>query len=704
MFLQIVRATCLVLLTTLSPVSLGQSTDTDSVDIDTLSSDITTAREQGDMERADALAATFLEMAKSSSSNKAIALATYQQARNAMERNNYPEAQSLLQSSISIYQDINDSVGLAEAYRQMGLTYRYQSNYSIALEYIYQALQLFQQDGDKNNMASIQNSIGIVLEKLGEYEEATAAHQQALELNREIGDQEGIASALFNLGDLRRVMGDYEEAFTYYQDALVLDEKSGIQKNIAYSHNKLGFILTLMGEFDTARVHLTKALDIFTQIQAPRDADWARSSLAQLELEMGNLTQAKSLIEGVIERARENNFNSLLVDALKVAAKIAYLERDYDLAIEYIEQGLAQAKENNERPDESIFEALRVDVLSVQESWKQAFDALQRQKTLDDQILDSQRANAIAKVQAQSEFVRQSLQIELLEKEKAIQNVRLEQRELYRNLWIFATMAAGIVVFLLYGRSIQRKINVSLEEMVALRTRELERKNRELENAYAEMEAISITDKLTGIRNRRFLENQIDADLEQSLRQFQDWRSGKAEKPIQSDIVVFVIDMDNFKSVNDLYGHNAGDKVLIQLADRMAKVFRHSDYLIRWGGEEFIAVARFIDRHDAGELAQRLVDAVHDVPFDIADDKSIQQSCSIGYACHPLVPTDPQSDGLPTILAMADACLYMAKHSGKNTWLGVDSVSDRQHVTTEITPSGLRALAGTKKATLRRPL
>ena len=661
------------------------------------------ARQQGRLDDAENLAYELLTQASSLDNQTVQADALYQQARISMERNLYPEAQTLLNQSIQMYQDQGDELSLGEAYRQLGLTYRYQSNYPTALEYIYLSMQIFQQGDDQKSIAAAYNSIGVVMEKMGQYEEAAQAHQLALEIEYEIGDSEGLASALYNLGDIRRDMGDHELAFKYFQDALKLDIETGNKKNIAYSNLKIGDALIAIGDYQQARTHLNEALTLFREIETPRDTDWAITNLARLEMQIGNLTLAQSLIEGVIERATKNQYNSLLVEAYQVASELAIKQQDFNKALNYVEAGLNQAKENGELAEQSSFEALRVQVHMATDSLKQAIQALQRQKQLDDIIINEKRLDSIARVQAQTEFVRRAHQIELLEKEKALQAAKSKQQALSRQFWLITVIACSFLVILLYARMLQNKINRRLENQVAQRTRELEIKNQQLAQAYRDMETISMTDKLTGIHNRRFLEQHIDADLEQCNRVYLDWLNGKSTKPHQADLAVFICDMDNFKQVNDKYGHNAGDRVLKQFAERMAKVFRHSDYLVRWGGEEFVAVARFIERDDADTLAMRMQEIINTQPFVLNDTQSAFQTCSIGFACFPLLPGKKEQSNWQTLIALADACLYKVKTSGKNSWMGIKEVTEEALCAEEISQNRLTNLLNSGKLIASMP-
>tara|TARA_R110002126_G_scaffold282396_3_gene430785 strand:- start:9921 stop:11990 length:2070 start_codon:yes stop_codon:yes gene_type:complete len=639
-------------------------------ELNSLRQAVAEARQQGKMNSADQLAQQYLSAAIAQADQKELGNAYYQLGRNAMERNNYPQAREYLEQAISQYKSVAETLSLANALRQLGQTFRYQSDYQKALEYLYQAMQLYQQLNDPSAIASGYNSIGTTLEKMGQYEQALQAHQQSLTLHYQTGNKSGIASAIYNLGDLHRVLGDTSQALSYFQQALELDKANGNLRDIAYSHNKLGFLYSESGDYQQAADHLQQALSLFEQISAPRDVDWARTNQARLAMHQGNFPQAVTLITGVISRATAHNYNSLLVDAYKLATELAIAMGEYDSALDYIEAGVSRARQNNERADEAQLEQMRVNVLLQQDRTREALAALMQQNKLEDDIFNNKRVSAIASIQAQTEFIRQQQQIDRLQQQQILQQALLEQHRWSRNFWILGLAAAFILLLSLYRRLIQKRLNQRLSQQVAARTAELNQKNHELSLAYQQLETISLTDKLTGLHNRRFLEDHIESDLEHCRRLQQDWQAGKTAKPKGADLVVFMIDLDNFKALNDTYGHTVGDLVLQQLKHRMQLVFRQTDYLVRWGGEEFVAVARFIEREDASQLAGRFVESVHRAPFEVDEQLSLNVSCSVGYACYPL-PADATTQPWPALLRLADLCLYAAKYSGRNGWVGV---------------------------------
>jgi diguanylate cyclase (GGDEF)-like protein len=195
----------------------------------------------------------------------------------------------------------------------------------------------------------------------------------------------------------------------------------------------------------------------------------------------------------------------------------------------------------------------------------------------------------------------------------------------------------------------------------------LVRQNEALEGANANLVEASATDSLTGLRNRRSLLQHLPGDVALALRSFE--RAAK-EPPTDADLTFFLIDLDNFKSVNDERGHAAGDAVLSALRARLRSVCRDTDYLVRWGGEEFLVVARQSDRRSAAELAERLRIAIADKPFEV-EGGQVNMTASIGFACFPFDPASPKSCSWEKVVDFADQALYRAKAAGRNTWRGL---------------------------------
>ena len=201
---------------------------------------------------------------------------------------------------------------------------------------------------------------------------------------------------------------------------------------------------------------------------------------------------------------------------------------------------------------------------------------------------------------------------------------------------------------------------------------EFAKKSLALMRAHDAIEEASLTDALTGLRNRRFVEQQLDADISLCLRRYKQWlMTPGSPPPPDADTLFFMVDIDHFKSLNDTLGHAAGDRVLSQMKERLKQACRESDYLVRWGGEEFLVIARGVRRADGEHLAERIRAAVDGRGFDVGGTQLVSKSCSVGFAAFPVLTRAPEAMSWRKALELADQALYLAKRSGRNAWIGL---------------------------------
>jgi two-component system, cell cycle response regulator len=159
---------------------------------------------------------------------------------------------------------------------------------------------------------------------------------------------------------------------------------------------------------------------------------------------------------------------------------------------------------------------------------------------------------------------------------------------------------------------------------------------------------LAITDSLTGLYNRRYLETHLGHLVEHFINR------GKA-------LSVLAIDVDHFKLINDTHGHDAGDKVLQELATRIRLCTRTIDLCCRTGGEEFVLVLPSTDLEAAERVAERLRKAVAGNDFVVSDDVGISVTISVGVAT-----LGDATDTLDRLLKRGDSALYAAKREGRN--------------------------------------
>jgi two-component system cell cycle response regulator len=191
-----------------------------------------------------------------------------------------------------------------------------------------------------------------------------------------------------------------------------------------------------------------------------------------------------------------------------------------------------------------------------------------------------------------------------------------------------------------------------IEELVARVTAavRVKRLQDELYNANRLLTHQAMTDALTGLANRRHGFGELDRLVASSQRHAR-------------SLCVLMCDLDHFKTLNDTYGHDAGDSCLREAARRLADAVRTSDLPIRWGGEEFVVLMPDASSGHAADVAERIRSAVADPPFRAGRD-TIHVTMSVGWAMR------RDTENGPDLVARADTALYEAKRRGRNAVVG----------------------------------
>ena len=183
-----------------------------------------------------------------------------------------------------------------------------------------------------------------------------------------------------------------------------------------------------------------------------------------------------------------------------------------------------------------------------------------------------------------------------------------------------------------------KELNDALENRVRQRT-------GELFNANQQLQTLASTDELTGISNRRQMRKLGEEEAN---------RSGRSQRPFS----VMMLDIDHFKSINDRYGHDVGDRCLQAFAQAVESVLRSVDRFGRWGGEEFIIIVQDSNRVDMARLCGKLLDSIRGIAVPV-EDQNVTFTVSIGVA-------EWHGISFEKLVAEADDALYRAKDQGRD--------------------------------------
>ena len=464
-------------------------------------------------------------------------------------------------------------------------------------------------------------------------------------------------------GNTLRTLGQAETALPFLEEALDLAHDMHDDQRTVHALLWLARIYTNTGNYDRASEQLDSArqmamllndeaaltdVDINASDIADRRGDRAaerRASFAALEhakLSSSDKWLAQALINLGDSYLKTHDFNESLKYS-KQALPLTSPTRGGQGSIALFNEGLAYIGLGNIKPgeklaEEAIAQAIAGENLtSAQELLREYGDALERAGYLmmaiqvyhrydqvAEKIMTNTRQRAFLELSAKFDDERKARELELLRRDNALKASEMRGQRLQKQLILAAALfVTFICAALMWAFARVRKANNRL------------RFNSE-------------RDVLTGLFNRRYFNEHV--------------LSVEGTRPVAG--CVLLADLDHFKRINDTLGHPAGDEVLATVSHRLTAALRESDKLVRWGGEEFLAVLEAITPDQADRTVERLLQAVRRDPV-IWNGQAIKCSISVGYACFPM-PGSRMEISLESAIGLSDKALYEAKRRGRN--------------------------------------
>ena len=480
------------------------------------------------------------------------------------------------------------------------------------------------------------NAANHLLEVMDYYE---AIQEYGLEIN-----------TINNLMVLYTTRKDYNKALTYAEKGL----------EIARNQKDIGAQILIMTNIMQCWIELDQTFDYEMEIHELKgllddyDSPWHQyagySVIALTYLKYEQYEKAKEYGKLSAEYAEQSDdmygkYSSLVIEA----AASAYMG-DYDKGTSQIQEYLAILEDYVE--DVDLFREILADVYQYGGDYEKALEIYKTlQKRTETFFLD-ERQRDIDELEIIYETNKKEQEILKLSSENEIRSIKMENQRAKQR---YILIASGIMFFIMIVLIVQ-----------SLKARKVNQKLKMLNDKLSE---ISIKDSLTGLYNRHYLISQIDDEIAE-LR-----KKTSRDSMIIDKLVFFMIDIDFFKNVNDKYGHFAGDEVLKEFASRLIHLFNTSDLVVRWGGEEFLVMAKDITQEEAHIFANKIRTCIKQTPF-ITQDQTINITCSIGYCTYPFFKNDTNSLSWEHAVQLADKALYKAKKDGRDTVVGISNSDD----------------------------
>lgn len=465
---------------------------------------------------------------------------------------------------------------------------------------------------------------GAILHQIHDNDAAVEAYAAALAEAESLGLEAERIPILINLGVLHSEFEDFDRARVHYDEALSLMERLGDRRHEAPARYNYGLILAAESRHAEAIAHLEA---VHAAIRAMPDVPAMRRVAVGLALAsslraIGEAERSNRLVDEVrrIEAPIDEEGvrfplamleSAALADAGRLADALARLE-PFDV------------ERLSHRQQLDLLRS-RADLLLRLGRHEEGVSLYREILARREQFLRGQNIARIGAMEARLRDREQRLELQRMQVE-AEQAAAAFERSARRST---LALAAGTMLLLIVAAALwwQRSVNQRLER-------------------------ISLTDPLTGLANRRAMARR--------LRE-------RATRP-GSTAAVLLIDVDHFKRINDVRGHEVGDAVLIEIASRLRETVGPDDLVARWGGEEFLVLCVDANRSATVRLAARLCDRVRD-PFAVQTEP-VLATISIGFCNLPVAGRRDGEDWHASV-RLADAALYLAKEQGRDGWAGV---------------------------------
>ncbi|MFZ5786452.1 MAG: diguanylate cyclase [Acidobacteriota bacterium] len=514
----------------------------------------------------------------------------------------------------------------------------------------------------------LHDALGRVLYAAGKVGESVLAHRAGLALARSLGDVRAEFAGLQGVAVGHFVLGRYADALESALEALRVADGHGLDAEAAQACHLAGLVHRNLGQPGQAKPLLSRAAEAARRARDTPMLVRALNEEGNALHELGDDAAAEARKLEALELAGSVGDDDGLADIANDLAVIAHARGRFDESRRYLEQSYAisrrigdhrervigavnlagaVAEEEPARARALYAEALKIAVearLPVEEEVVReamatglaergdhagAYRELVQAYRLRRSTLTEASTRRVADLRALYDAERREAEIALLQRDREIQTLRVERAHVRQRWWAGAFAAA-----------------VLFAGVLAVGYRMRTRSARALAAAKARVEELARTDALTGLRNRRYATERLH---DEGLRS----RRG------QSRFAVALADLDEFKRINDTFGHACGDEVLARFAQILQSTVRSLDVAARWGGEEFILILPGTDLNGAVTAAEKVRARLRDWGFGW-NGEPVTLTATFGVAeC---------TDGdVPSCLRAADDALYEGKRAGRDT-------------------------------------
>ena len=369
-----------------------------------------------------------------------------------LKQGNYSEAIINYEQSLEVRQDIDDQVGVASSLNNLGLVYRSQGDLERALVYYQNAFKIFEQINDQVGLANAQNNLGIVYRGNGNLEKALENYLEALTRFRQLGNNVGVANSLNNIGNIYYQQEKFDKALEFYEQSLEISERLGDKSAAAGQYSNMGGVYLSLGDSNKALKSTEKALVLQKEIGDDKGQISTLNNLGAYYMETKGFDRALGYFlaaEKIQRRIGDHSYSTITLTSI---ADIYGAQKKSTQQLKYLNRARKEARNYGSTEDEiSVFEKL-ADAYADQGDFKMSYEFQQRAKSVRDSLDRIVSSRELAEMQIKFETEQKQREIELLSKEKEVQNLKITKQNTLRNMIIAVAVLALLMLALIYAR------------------------------------------------------------------------------------------------------------------------------------------------------------------------------------------------------------------------------------------------------------
>ena len=365
---------------------------------------------------------------------------------------NYEVAMQHAQKALVLSEKLDYEKGVAKAHGNIGLIYWYTNSFASALESFEKLLVISKKIGDKKGIATAFNNKGLIFMYQGNYKDAIGNFYKSLKIKEEIGDKAGVGISYLNIGNIYLNQGNNEMALSFFSKSLEINRALKDKKYEATNLNNMGIAYVEMGNPHKALEYYINARDIYREIGDKKGLAMAYSNVGLIYSELSELENALDNLMESLEIYMEIGDEQGMGVSYSNIANVYLKQKKIDEAFRFINKAINLLKPIGYKVGIKDAYSVLINIYKEKKDYKQALTYHKMYTDIKDSLLNESSNEQITEMNTKYESEKKEKDIQLLTKDKALQQSEIGRQKLIRNSFIIGLLLALVLAYVLFNR------------------------------------------------------------------------------------------------------------------------------------------------------------------------------------------------------------------------------------------------------------